>query len=49
MRPSTWNTSDLIVATGTVFVSLLTTALYVAELATRPAPDAAWTITTSVN
>ena len=29
---------DLIVATGTVIVSVLTTAIYVRELTTRPAP-----------
>jgi hypothetical protein len=37
IRPSTRNTNDLIVATSTVIVSFLTTALYVAELTTRPA------------
>jgi hypothetical protein len=47
--PGTGNINDLIVATGTVWISALTTALYVRELATRPVPDAAWTITSSVN
>ena len=46
IRPGAGNLEDMIVATGTVIVSALTTALYVAELATRPA---AVTIVTSVN
>jgi hypothetical protein len=46
IRPGAGNLEDMIVATGTVIVSVLTTALYVAELATRPA---AVTIVTSVN
>jgi hypothetical protein len=37
IRPGTANINDLIVATGTVWISVLTTALYVRELATRPA------------
>jgi hypothetical protein len=36
IRPGTGNPEDLIVTTGVVLVSVLTTALYVAELATRP-------------
>ena len=44
---STRNVNDLTAATSTVIVSVLTTALYVAELATRPAPVT--TIVTSVN
>ena len=35
-RPGAGNTEDLIIATGTVMVSVLTTALYVRELASRP-------------
>jgi hypothetical protein len=46
IRPRAGNTDDLIVATSTVMISVLTTALYVAELTTRPA---AVTIVTSVN
>jgi len=46
IRPGAGDIEDMIVATGTVIVSVLTTALYVAELATRPA---AVTIVTSVN
>ena len=49
IRPGTGNIDELIVATGTVWVSVLTTALYVRELANRPVPDAAWTITSSAN
>ena len=37
IRPGARNVGDLIVATGTVIVAVLTTALYVRELATRPA------------
>ena len=47
IRPGAGNIEDMIVATGTVIVSVLTTALYVAELAARPA--GAVTIVTSVN
>jgi hypothetical protein len=36
IRPGAGNVDDLIVATSTVLVSVLTTALYVAELARRP-------------
>ena len=36
-RPRTGTTEDLIVATSTVMICVLTTALYVRELATRPA------------
>lgn len=46
IRPGAGSLEDMIVATGTVIVSVLTTALYVAELATRPAVV---TIVTSVN
>jgi hypothetical protein len=46
IRPGAGNAADQMVATGTVMVSVLTTALYVAELATRPAD---LTIVTSVN
>jgi len=46
IRPGAGDIEDMIVATGTVIVSVLTTALYVAELAARPA---AVTIVTSVN
>ena len=35
-RPGAGNVEDLIVATSTVMVSVLTTALYVRELASRP-------------
>jgi hypothetical protein len=49
IRPSTRTMDDLIVATGAVMISVLTTALYVRELTTRPRPAAAWTITSSVN
>ena len=37
MQPGAGNVTDRIVATDTVMVSMLMTALYVAELATRPA------------
>jgi hypothetical protein len=47
IRPGTANINDLIVATGTVWVSVLTTALYVAELAARPAEVTA--VVTSLN
>ena len=46
IRPGTRNAADLLIATSAVWYSVLTTALYVAELATRPA---AVTIVTSVN
>ncbi len=36
IRPRAGNMDDLIIATSTVMVSVLTTALYVRELATRP-------------
>ncbi len=48
IRPGTGNATDLIVMTGAVWVSALTTALYVRELTTRPAP-AAWVIASGVN
>jgi hypothetical protein len=35
-RPGAGNADDLIAATGTVMISVLTTALYVRELASRP-------------
>ena len=47
IRPGAGNTADRQVATGTVMVSVLTTALYVAELATRPVDVT--TVVTSVN
>ena len=47
IRPGAGNTADLFIAHSTVIVSVLTTALYVAELATRPADVV--TIVTSVN
>ena len=34
--PGGWTVEDLIIANSTVMVSVLTTALYVRELATRP-------------
>jgi hypothetical protein len=46
-RPGGGNAADLIIAHGTVMVSLLTTALYVRELTTR-ARDT-WTFTVSAN
>jgi hypothetical protein len=46
IRRRAGNMDDLIVATSAVMISVLTTALYVAELTTRPA---AVTIVTSVN
>ena len=36
IRPGAGTADDLIVATGTVLMSVLATALYVAELARRP-------------
>jgi hypothetical protein len=45
---SAGNIDDLIVATSTVMISVLTTALYVRELTTRPRP-AAWAFTSSIN
>jgi hypothetical protein len=47
IRPGTKGAADLLIATSAVWYSVLTTALYVAELATRPAPVT--TIVTSVN
>jgi len=47
IRPGTGASADLLVASSAVWYSVLTTALYVAELATRPAPVT--TIVTSVN
>jgi hypothetical protein len=47
IRPGTRTSADLLIATSAVWYSVLTTALYVAELATRPAPLT--TIVTSVN
>ena len=49
IRPSARSMDDLIVATSTVMISVLTTALYVRELTTRPRPAAAWPITSSIN
>ena len=46
IRPGTKNAADLLIATSAVWYSVLTTALYVAELATRPASV---TIVTSAN
>jgi hypothetical protein len=48
IRPGSRNMDDLIVATSTVMLSVLTTALYVRELTTRPRP-AAWAFTSSIN
>lgn len=47
IRPGTGSSADLLVAASAVWYSVLTTALYVAELATRPADVT--TIVTSVN
>jgi hypothetical protein len=47
IRPGHGTVEDLIIANSAVMVSVLTTALYVAELATRPAPVT--TIVTSLN
>jgi hypothetical protein len=47
IRPGTGNAADLLIAASAVWYCVLTTALYVAELATRPA--AVTTIVTSVN
>jgi hypothetical protein len=47
IRPGTKSAADLLTATSAVWFSVLTTALYVAELATRPAPVT--TIVPSVN
>jgi hypothetical protein len=47
IRPGAGNSADLLIATSAVWFSMLTTALYVAELATRPVPMT--TIVTSVN
>ena len=46
-RPGRGNVEDLIVATSTVMVSFVTTALYVRELSARPRDT--WTVVTSVN
>jgi hypothetical protein len=47
IRPGHGTVEDLIIANSAVMVSVLTTALYVRELAARPRE--AWTITASVN
>jgi hypothetical protein len=47
IRPGGGNAADLIVATSTVMVSFVMTALYVRELAARPRDT--WTVTASVN
>ncbi len=36
IRPGAGNAGDLLIATGTVWFSVLTTALYVRELVSRP-------------
>jgi hypothetical protein len=46
-RPGAGTAEDLIVATGAVWFSVLTTALYVRELTTRPALS--WVISSGVN
>ena len=46
-RPGGGNVEDLIVATSTVMVSFVMTALYVRELAARPRDT--WTVTASIN
>jgi hypothetical protein len=46
-RPGGGSVDDLIVATGTVMISFVMTALYVRELTARPRDT--WTITASVN
>ena len=46
-RPGGGNVEDLIVATSTVMISFVMTALYVRELAARPRDT--WTVTTSIN
>jgi len=47
IRPGAGTAADLFIATDTIIVSVLTTALYVAELATRPVDVT--TIVTSLN
>jgi hypothetical protein len=49
IRPGTETVDDRINATADVIVAALTTALYVQQLVSRPAPDVAWTFTSSVN
>jgi uncharacterized membrane protein (DUF485 family) len=46
-RPGGGTAADLIVATSTVMISFVMTALYVRELAARPRDT--WTVTASVN
>ena len=46
-RPGGGNAADLIVATSTVMISFVMTALYVRELAARPRDT--WTVTASIN
>ena len=46
-RPGGGTAADLIVATSTVMISFVMTALYVRELAARPRDT--WTVTTSIN
>jgi hypothetical protein len=46
-RPGGGNAADLIVATGTVMISFVMTAIYVRELTARPRDT--WTVTASIN
>ena len=46
-RPGGGNIEDLIVATSTVMISFVMTALYVRELSARPRDT--WTVIASVN
>ena len=46
-RPGGGTAADLIVATGTVMISFVMTALYVRELTARPRDT--WTVTASIN
>ena len=46
-RPGGGNAADLIVATSTVMISFVMTALYVRELTARPRDP--WTVTASIN
>jgi len=48
IRPGTRTAADLLIATSAVWYSVLTTALYVAELAVRPA-DVVAPVAMSVN
>ncbi len=41
IRPGAGNAGDLLIASGTVWFSVLTTALYVRELASRPVEHSA--------